>query len=422
MQQVDLHILHDCPLDQDKPGLPASLITLINCLAEIRITGNMSNVLASIALAAAVLAIPRGGTLAGDLLRRIRVFSRYIASRSIQAGHCERLLWSDIPDGPLHICTSRSLLGLCCPSNYPYYQGFNFTEDAPWEDSISALFNQVRRWNDPGRQIPRVAKHSGIPLNQTAIRVDLKVVLAFALCTVMGVGEHASYNLEEVYAFKHIDDAFTCHLKGKPLRSLTKLEAELLLRGYPPWYREQIPTKYGFTIGFTMQDDDLYRGGWIIASAVGPIEPVPVYFENDAFRSIDRTYWARATRRVLEILEETFKPAYPDDEDLTRTIVAVSRAVCSGTDSGSWCLLSLNVRSSTPKIDLTPEQCAQLIELFNQKRPLTTPKIASWKPLLIEICRLSFRGVEAVWAYHKNWAHQLRVPRHFTDASEIYLI
>jgi len=38
------------------------------------------------------------------------------------------------------------------------------------------------------------------------------------------------------------------------------------------------------------------------------------------------------------------------------------------------------------------------------------------------IFRLAFWGVHAVYAYQKNGAHELRVPRGLTDETEIYLV
>lgn len=175
----------------------------------------MSIILSIFNLVTAVLTIPQNGTLAYDLLRRIIMLPGYVRPDR-QGGRCERLPWSDLPDGPVHFCNGSSPLGTFFPLDYPPYMAFDFP-DSRWEDLVSALFNMAKAWDDPGREITEV-KHREIPLATSAIKVDLRIILAFALCTVMGVIDHESYQLQRIYGFQQIDGAMICHLKGKPHR------------------------------------------------------------------------------------------------------------------------------------------------------------------------------------------------------------
>jgi hypothetical protein len=115
--------------------------------------------------------------------------------------------------------------------------------------------------------------------------------------------------IHKIYKIDDLEGAYSCRLKASIRRNLTKAEVEMLLKGYPPWYRETIPTEYGFNIWSPIHSEvDLRRGGWVLAIGMSKIEPMPIYVDPGSER-ITRPY-VQATNRVLQVLRETFLPSF----------------------------------------------------------------------------------------------------------------
>jgi hypothetical protein len=130
--------------------------------------------LTTIGLIAAIAAIPLVTNLTVEIYNCAKRVPRNIANSWLESGRCERLLWSDVPSGELHSCGP-------CTRHGDSYHRFQTPPNRPWKAYIKETFSQA--WSAPERQGQYVTKHPKLALDKKYLRVDPKVVLAFALCT-----------------------------------------------------------------------------------------------------------------------------------------------------------------------------------------------------------------------------------------------
>jgi len=182
----------------------------------------------TVGLIAAVVVIPLVMNLTVEIYHCAKRVPRNITNSWLESGRCERLLWSDLPSGQLHSC------GPCTHHGDSYYR-FQTPPNRPWKASIKEIFS--RAWSAPERQGQYVTKHPKLALDKKYLRVDPKVVLAFALCTAREedyFGGDRNARIQKTYKIVDLEGVYSCRLEGSIRRNLTKAEAEMLLEGYPP--------------------------------------------------------------------------------------------------------------------------------------------------------------------------------------------
>jgi hypothetical protein len=184
--------------------------------------------LTTIGLIAAIAAIPLVTNLTVEIYNCAKRVPRNIANSWLESGRCERLLWSDVPSGELHSC------GPCTRYGDSYHR-FQTPPNRLWKAYIKETFSQA--WSAPERQGQYVTKHPKLALDKKYLRVDPKVVLAFALCTAREedyFGGDRNARIQKTYKIVDLEGVYSCRLEGSIRRNLTKAEAEMLLEGYPP--------------------------------------------------------------------------------------------------------------------------------------------------------------------------------------------
>lgn len=180
---------------------------------------------------------------------------------------CERLQWSDVPDGPLNACENDC-------------DGYSkIPQDA---SCIRATLGTVfqRTWTSPTRRDKYVAKPKQLDLGTNYVRVDAKLIRAFLL-----LNQYNGQSWERgMIRFHIIDGVLTAHLQLKSCEpwmhtcAHTKREVDLILDGYPPQYTETIsipqeillrPSTQVVSVPSPIETrSDIYRGGWVIGAAL----------------------------------------------------------------------------------------------------------------------------------------------------------
>ena len=188
---------------------------------------------------------------------------------------CERLQWSDVPDGYIFNCPND-----CSGSS-------DLRQDADCLQSTLGSFFQ-RAWVSPSRRNRTVPKPKQLSLDTHYVRSDTKLLKAYLLMNPI---------LHDNIRFHDLGGVLTAHLVIKHRRwvpspgpdllyerhiphrcTLTKREIELILEGYPPDYSEQIliqqeqqatSSAQSISVPSPIRERaDIHRGGWIIGAAL----------------------------------------------------------------------------------------------------------------------------------------------------------
>ena len=336
---------------------------------------------------------------------------------------CERLLWSDIPDGKLHDCSLTSGSGICThwtvhPSTKRCY-----------ESNICQLFN--RAWVNSARRAQMVQKPSNLNFGDEYILTDFNTLLAFVLCSVGDVRKSTWHDdVSEIHyddtvlELERHDKILVAHVKG-PLRpqrlTLTKSEIEKLLSGYPPFYRETLFLSNGEPLNFPIhQDGDIERAGWIIAIGLAPVEPLALFIaeadldsDTEYSRKHGRLYW-RAIDRVIEVLDKHIFPEFPENTHQRAQIINTIRDLQDAKDSGTT---SGKRRTNSTPVQLGKQQAEMLIKIFNEFRPLESHEKCGITEILGCVLNVAVIGSFRVIDYLKNTGKRLRIPPIFTRTS-----
>lgn len=263
--------------------------------------------------------------------------------------------WDDIPTGKIHQCPYDWFGETKCTCSHDKEPGLG--------SSVTEIFNigWKRR-----RTIPWFAGDVPDFLSPVSfIRTDARTVIAFILMTVEGkshlaggwthLGQHFGNNGE-----LHVKDTYVslvkfkgvilCHAEGrigKHQLNSTKLELELMISGYPPWYREAFLTCAGFTLSFPLRTNppdmsDMSRGGWIVA--LGLMQGDDLRFSLTFYTCSGDPEWPgwrenglvyrRAVRRCLDHIKRNIQPHFPDEEEVSNAIKALDYMLLGGTGSG----------------------------------------------------------------------------------------
>ena len=332
---------------------------------------------------------------------------------------CELLSWNDIPDGRLHDC-----------SGYCYHWSVHSRRQDCWESTLSLIFN--RAWVLRSHRPKFAKKPEQLAFGRRFLRTDVETVLAFILSTV---GERKSSEWDTsrlrfggtAVSFEECHGVLVLHLRGNfrtERVNLTKHEVQMMLQGYPPFYREVVTLKHGPYVPHPIRDErDIERGGWIIAAGFSDNTlPLALYtLPNQAEDSNDSYIYRQnaipfrnAVKRVLAVLTDIILVKFPEDQ-VRDVIKAVDHMVVNGTGSGVPIFSRSSGVPGGSFHQLTGQQCALAMKIFNDFRPLTMEQENQLRPVLSQVLNAAFRGSYDVIQYLKDTGRQLVLPKLLKD-------
>jgi hypothetical protein len=190
-------------------------------------------------------------------------------------GSCRRMLWSDVPDGLLHLC------------NPHYCEHENTRQLRPhgsvgccWDDTIGQAFNRVWYLINTNPTIMRARKPSQLSLQEEYIQTDVHTLKAYLMLTSEICHKCETPDLATLLEIRTFDGISTVHLKATvpvPINpKLTKFEIDRFIEGYPPFYRSTFETTRGVSLNHPIEGtDDFGKGAWVLAVGMtttnGPI-------------------------------------------------------------------------------------------------------------------------------------------------------
>ncbi|KAI0177928.1 hypothetical protein BJ166DRAFT_508320 [Pestalotiopsis sp. NC0098] len=238
------------------------------------------------AMAALIAMIGLPFMLSGSATWLIKTIIRRIQRFILPHGAtCQRLEWQDIPDGqlcgPLEI--SRAV-----QNSDPPYRHFHPFEHRDKECLKSSLWKVFERAEHEKAQ--RVFKPYPLDPTKQYVRTDRKILEAFLLLS------HTN-----VIQFQVVEGILTAHLpvidsisnsSSGELHNRTKHEVEMILRGYPPFYLQEITvTHQTKVLSPILEMEDTRRGGWILGVGLDSLSTPPLSTHNMK-RRYDPPAWA----------------------------------------------------------------------------------------------------------------------------------
>lgn len=357
--------------------------------------------------------------------------------------------WEDFPTGTLHECPARmyGLMECACP--YP--------KETELGNAVTAIFN--KGWEERRRNPRFVGDVPDFLSPASFIRTDARTVLAFILLTVGGsshlggghthLGQHFDKNGELHVNSTHVSLAkvkgvILCHAEGRiggHRHNLTKLELELMLAGYPPWYRQAFRTHgEGFELSFPLSTSppnmsDVSRGGWIVALGLmqgNDIFKYPLTFytcsgdpESPRWRE-NGLVFRKAIRRCLDHINRNIQPHFLGEDEVATAVEALTYMLREGTGSGvdSCSILkngTTNLRTMAPIMPRA--HCEFVMRNFNEYKPLELEHITMYKGVLLPAMAAVVQGSYEVVQYLKDYGTELRIPAYLQDLKqEVYLV
>ena len=181
-----------------------------------------------------------------------------------------------------------------------------------WDYTIGSFFTVIRRGNF-------VRKPAQLGLFTTYARTDKKTLRV--LLSLLG---HPDIQL----VFKNFDGITTAYI-GVPHDTrlwahrldATKEEMNLLLLGYPPWYKHSLPLSHNRSVPHPIKNaSDILRGGWIIAVGFSKVDRVASNFMSfrDGLRVSGTLCFVAVEQAFVRLLHGLGKltKAFPNDQDV----------------------------------------------------------------------------------------------------------
>jgi hypothetical protein len=375
----------------------------------------------------AILVIPIFMTERGSrFLKKLR--DRFYRINT-DAGHCKKLLWSDIH--ALHKCAAP-------PScQHPAHTAGSVC----WEDTLGRVFGF------DGTSLPRVPKPWELDATKSFLRTDVHTIIAFVLCSVGPRVRQCNVN-ETQLQFDEVDvrlddrnGVLVAHISSttQPTpHNLTKDAVMRITSGYPPFYREQIDLGSVGTVPFPIKDErDIKRGGWVIAvglmaesrpgSGVLQEAPLGLFIDEDGSEHAFPNYrpFEKGIRRVHDVINTLFVAAFSDEPNLNSTITLLDHVTRRSQRSITSLDLSELARLSSKLKEggetMSKEQCETVMDVFNSSSPLDSDKVEALRPILLVVLGVALEGVRRVILY--SWdAKRLILPQSLRDRNRaVYL-
>jgi hypothetical protein len=320
---------------------------------------------------------------------------------------CEEILWKDIPDGKVHQCT-----GFCS------HWGPHQQQMSCWKTTLARVFNFASISSSR-----RTRKPDELAFNKHFLRTDVDTILAFLLLTVderrcLSWNSNSLRFGDTIITLREHCGVLVAHLRGNinsKYIDLTKHEIQMMLLGYPPYYREKVTVSHGPCLPHPIRDArDIKRAGWINAAGLSTIPPLALYIRPPVDNHIPfytGTGFGDALIRVRDVLQDVILKKFPNDQNVLNVISAIKYMVSSGTGSG---VENHGMpRSGVPGgalNQLNGEQCYFAMKIFNDFEPLTADQETRLRPILAPVLNAAFLGTLRVIEYIKDTGMQLILP------------
>jgi hypothetical protein len=345
-----------------------------------------------------------------------RIASRLVRWLSAGGSTCERLEWSDIPDGPLRENNPK-------PARYwssDQYETPYFDHDG--QQCLNSTLGKVfqKAWTSPQQRNRRVFKPFQLHSRKSYVRIDKKVLMAYFLMT------HTS---REDVQFKEIDGVLTAHLtaQGAQLHFRTKHEIEMILQGYPPFYLATVHVSDTVQVKSPISSHrDVTRAGWIVAIALDSHRTPPLKTHNmedgcevpkgwEQIRQMLRPYnWTSTTMvnsviRFGEVLEN-LQISFPDDERVKCALKIFSDLTTGeygiSDTTPQWGLASYPqlgkadyYQTRDYRLELRKDQWELAMSVFNPRAPLTQEAEQLFQEFMVPILQAAIVGLLHVFLY-----------------------
>jgi hypothetical protein len=375
----------------------------------------------------------------GGITKTVKRTVQWIRLRNPAYSKCDTLLWENMPEpfperssySALHSCRFAQLCG-----DHGHKSGVRC-----WESTMSTLFNNHWPLTRRSLAVPKPDTFIENDLEKSYLLTDYFFIMAFIFCTMRkDCGDWAILERPIDFLFGSVriqvnrelsTPLFTVlHLEGTFQRSLTKKEVERLIMGYPPFYREKLQIRPGgsITVRPIRSEEDVPRGGWVIAAGFSNTKPVPVYMDvrKHGKRTRAGVFW-KSFERVKAILQGPISQAFPDNDDVQRILAGVTFMLEKETDSGGHSFLSESSISGLDLSTLSQDQYVTAIKIFNQPPRLSSTDLEKLReelaPILGVTLKAAFLGVHNCFVYMKNAGRELNVmlPEGLHSTSKVYL-
>ena len=204
----------------------------------------------------------------------------------------------------------------------------------------------------------------------------------------------------------------------------TKYEYEqILIHGYPPWFKETVTNSVGVTFSFpSLLNGNLRRGGWIVAVGLGDIcDPLP-YFTTafGDFRELGQhhhrggigPYW-KACNYLKYVVDIRFGTQFPENRIVQAAMKAINGMMEDHTASKTAGLLRNTPLENAEQegvfaSQLDKSQVEFAIKVFNHRNEFTATELKTLQPILRAVLAGAVRGLDMVFAHLNDCSFQIR--------------
>ncbi|KAG4430997.1 hypothetical protein IFR05_013525 [Cadophora sp. M221] len=350
--------------------------------------------------------------------------SAYLRARSIVRPNdalCPSLRWSDVPAGRVHTCLNR-----CC--QHPH---IHTPAKKCWTISLGDTFNNGWK-NVTLVQKPRALASD---FDNNFLRIDLRTFIAFLLCAaperscpswrvyLLEIGAlSADIREYEGVLIAHVHGGLQQHALAR-----TKNELEMVMNGYPPFFRDSVRLDHGPVLSFPIRDHrDIPRGGWIIMVGMMNLQrdkplslyTVPMHNNSGPDGFIDGAHdnrtcgrpFRRAVSRVEEVIQ-LIEKSFPGDENIKMVLAALQYMLRTGTGSGVERHLPGRSPRGVINTRFDADTCRYVMQLFNDLTPLEASDVQRLRPILASVLQVAFSGAYEVIQYLKDTGMRLDLPK-----------
>jgi hypothetical protein len=194
---------------------------------------------------------------------------------------------------------------------------------------------------------------------------------------------------------------------------LTKKEIEMILSGYPPYYRETVLLDGAFPIPFPIQkESEIRRAGWVLLVGFSSVKPLALYradteSEYDTRSSSAGQAYRDAVKRVTDVLSTSILPKFPDNQNVSAALNAILTILGAKTSSGTMFRFNGPINEPRP----TPAQYNMVIKIFDDYRELSPQEVEDLSPILNRVLAAAFKGSRKVIDYLKDNGKGFTLPK-----------
>lgn len=190
---------------------------------------------------------------------------------------------------------------------------------------------------------------------------------------------------------------------------LSKNECQRILQGYPPFYRERVQTYQGGQFPYPeMANGGIRRGGWVVAVAFSRTLPTAAYI---AQQYSNGNGFHSSCCRVRDVITKVIKRGFLTSLSIESACRSLER-MCNERSGSAYpegidCPDLQRILGEKSFRQITTEQCAFAVDLFNGLDSLTVQQTTTLRPLLIPILAAAVTGVCEVYQYVNNQGCQM---------------